>query len=166
MHQYFDSNYSGTHLQCNFYQNYQDFESKLSLIDAQGNDLLGNWIKANHMKVFLGEFGAADAGTNNTLKDFNNCRKDVGYMLQYTQEHAYNAAKPDQGGFIGWTAWRANKHGFTGFGAFNYLQQENDYVYGGDGTPRYTEGLGIAPGQGNSLMTDIFSQYLKPAASN
>ncbi len=156
MHQYFDSNWSGTHSVCQQFSSYAEFEQKLALTDAKGTDVFGNWLKTNSMKVFLGEFGAADNAT---------CSQDMNYMLQYVNEHAYNPQNPVNGGFIGWTTWRANKHGYTGFGAFNFLQAEDDNVYGGNGTPQYTQGYGIAPGQGNNLMTEVLSKYLQPSAS-
>jgi endoglucanase len=153
MHQYFDANWSGTHSTCQQFTSYADFTQKLALTDAQGNDIFGNWLRANGMKVFLGEFGAAVNPT---------CEQDMNYMLQYVNEHAYDAQNPAKGGFIGWTTWRANKHGYTGFGDFNFLQAEDDNVYGGNGTPQYLQGLGIAPGQGNNLMKDVLAKYLQP----
>lgn len=157
MHQYFDSNWSGTHPTCQQFNSYDDFKQKLALEDSHGNDIYGNWLKANNMKVFLSEFGAADNPT---------CQQDVNYMLQFVTEHAYNSATPANGGFIGWTAWRANKHGYTGFSPFNFLQTENDDVYGDNGTKEYQQGYGIAPGQDVPLMTEVFSNYLQKPSIN
>lgn len=145
MHQYFDSNYSGTHQQCIKFQSYQHFKTALKLEDEQGKDIFGQWIKDNNMKIFLGEFGASTD---------NECREDLNYMLRYVEEHAYDTNRPTEGGFIGWTAWRANRHGGgQGFAPFNFLQNEDYTVYGANGDQSSSlPGTGIQKGQGNGLM--------------
>jgi len=148
MHQYLDQDYSGRSEVCQTYSSYQDFKEKMHF-NVNGVDIFGNWVKANNMKVFLGEFGAADNET---------CRQDMGYLLQYVNEHAYDATKPNDGGFIGWTAWRANRHGDQGFSNFNFLQAADGTVYGATGQPG--NGLGIVQGHGNGLMDDFFANYL------
>ncbi len=153
MHQYLDSNYSGLHDTCNQYTSYDDFKQKLDLENNNGQDLFGDWLKTNHMKVFLGEFGAADNAT---------CQQDLNYLLQFVNDHAYDLSKPENGGFIGWTAWRANRHGGdVGFAPFNYLQAADYTVYGGKGTKEASDpGTGIVLGLGNGLMNSVFSNYL------
>lgn len=148
VHQYLDFDFSGRNAVCQSFTSYQDFKEKMHF-DVNGVDIFGNWVKANHMKMFLGEFGAADNDT---------CRQDLGYLLRYVNEHAYDANKPNDGGFIGWTAWRANRHGDRGFADFNFLQATDGTVYGAAGTPG--NGLGIVQGHGNNLMNNFFANYL------
>lgn len=160
MHQYFDYNFSGTHKECQKFNSYQHFTQVMDLIDPQtGADIFGQWMKENNMKVFLGEFGAS-----NEL----NCREDLDYMLRYVNEHAYSDDKPTEGGFIGWTAWRGNRHGNeAAFAAFNFLQAADYTVYGAGGSKDSSPaGTGIVEGLGNSLMLPdkenvfSFSKYL------
>lgn len=152
MHQYFDSDYSGRSDQCISFKSYDDFKAKLNIKEGTPDDL-ASWMKDNRMKVFLTEFGAADNET---------CRQDLNYMMQYVNEHAYDSANPNNGGFIGWTAWRTNRHGGNvGFSPFNYLQKENYNVYGGQGSKNNSlPGTGIAQGLGNGLMDSVFAKYL------
>lgn len=153
MHQYFDYNYSGTHKECKNFASYNEFKQVLALEDVTGTDIFGKWMKDNNMKVFLGEFGASDD---------NICKQDLDYMLRYVDEHTYDESKPNDGGFIGWTAWRANRHGGgEGFAPFNFLQDADYTVYGAAGSKESSPaGTGIARGQGNSLMDSIFNKYL------
>jgi aryl-phospho-beta-D-glucosidase BglC (GH1 family) len=153
MHQYFDSDYSGRSATCNYYSSYDDFKRKLQIEENSANDL-GKWMKDNHMKVLLTEFGAADNAT---------CQQDLNYMLQYLSDHAYDASTPTDGGFVGWTAWRGNRHGGNaGYSPFNYLQQANYTVYGAQGSESNSPaGTGITQGLGNGLMSSVFSNYLK-----
>lgn len=153
MHQYFDSNYSGTHRACIKFDSYSQFKQVMSFEDAAGNDVFGKWIKDNNMKIFLGEFG----GSND-----QNCKEDLNYMLTYISEHAYDAQNPNAGGFIGWTVWRGNRHS----NGFNFLQAADYNVYGAKGSKDSSDaGTGIAAGEANSLMLPdpvfSFSKYLK-----
>lgn len=147
VHQYFNSNYSGTTPDCVQYSSYDDFKQKLGLTDFPA------WMKKNHMKVILSEFGAS---TNAA------CKQDLNYMLRFVTENTYNSTKSEDGGFIGWTAWRANRHtGSTGFAPFNYLQDSNFDVYGAQGyESNPPNGTGIVKGMGNELMNSIFANYL------
>ncbi len=152
VHQYFDSNYSGLHQTCNHYPNYTAFEQDMGLINPSGT--FANWMQQNHQKVMLTEFGGAD-----TLADGSanvDCRQDMSWMLQYMGENAYDAGNPQNGGFIGWAAWRANRNGNWGAAKFNFLQQADQTVYGAPASGT----TGIVQGPGNGLMTDVFSQYL------
>ena len=148
VHQYFDSNYSGTNQQCISYSNYDAFKLALGLSDFV------TWMQTNKMKVMLTEFG----GSTDT-----ECKTALNYMLQFVDENSYTPTKGY--GFIGWTAWRGNRHGNTpAFAPFNFLQAENYDVYGGNGEKG--TGTGIVGGQGNSLMSSVFSNYLtKPTIS-
>ena len=142
MHQYPDSDFSGRSDQC---ITPNEFAEKADL----GG--LSTWIKQNQMKVWLSEFGSA----NNA-----DCRKDLSYLLDFVNANAYSDTNPKAGGFIGWTAWRANRHGNSGFSNFNYLQIANPSVWGGNGK----EG-GIVNGPGNKLLEDLFAdqnKYLTP----
>ena len=154
VHQYFDSNFSGLSQTCNSYSSYHDFEVGMGLIDSSGQDVFAAWMHQNQMKVMLTEFGGAETladGSPNTV-----CRQDMAWMLQYVNDNAYQIAQPTNGGFLGWAAWRANRHGNTGFANFNYLQQADQTVYGAPTAQLF----GIVQGPGNGLMTDVFSQYL------
>jgi endoglucanase len=151
MHQYFDSDYSGRSSTCTQYASYDAFLQAMQLQPNSANDL-GAWMKTNHMKAFLTEFGAAD----NAI-----CQQDLNYVLQYVNQNAYNPQKPNDGGFMGWTAWRANRHGNAGYSPFNYLQQQDYNVYGASGSASSSpEGTGIVQGQGNGLMTSVFANFL------
>jgi endoglucanase len=158
MHQYFDYNYSGTHQECKKFSSYTQFKQVMGLEDSAGNPVFSKWIKDNNMKIFLGEFGASSD---------QNCKEDLSFMLKYVTENAYDANNPNNGGFIGWTAWRTNRHtGSTGFSPFNYLQKEDYTVYGGNGSePIKPDGTGIVKGLGNSLMLPdpvfSFADFLK-----
>lgn len=175
MHQYFNkkeiydglerAEYSGTSPTCfdeadvkalGFQEySYEAFKQKLELSDKTGKDIFGDWLKQNGIKVFLGEFGTADN---------ENCKKNLSYMFRFMNEHAFDANKPSEGGFIGWTAWRANRHGNTpAFAAFNFLQEADYTVYRAPGQKpqpwdKAHEGTGIVGGQGNGLMKDIFTK--------
>jgi endoglucanase len=157
MHQYFDYNYSGTHKECKKFESYSHFKQVMALENAAGVDIFGQWLKTNGLKVFLGEFGASSD---------DNCKEDLNFMLRYVDEHAYDASKSSDGGFIGWTAWRSNRHtGNAGFAPFNYLQAEDYTVYGAGGSKFNSgPGTGIIQGEGNSLMLPdpvfSFSNYL------
>ena len=132
VHQYFDYNMSGIHPSC------------LSLADFQSQanfKQFADWMHDQKMPVILGEFGIPVDST---------CQADMNWLLQQVHANAYSAG---QGGFIGWTAWRSNRHDSFNF---NELQaaDANVYCYGTG------QCLGITKGQANSLMETIFSQYL------
>lgn len=153
VHQYFDSNYSGTHRACMDFGTYSQFQKTLGLVDKDGVDIFKNWYTTNHMKIFLGEFGAS-------LEP--ECQKALNYMLMYVNDHAYNASKNEDGGFIGWTVWRANRHGGDNviFAPFNFLQKENYTVWRAPGY-RTNDGTGITQGPGNDLMNKVLATYLQ-----
>ncbi len=149
VHQYFDSNYSGTNQACNQYASQQAFLEDMGVVDASGTDIFKAWMQQNNMRVMLTEFGGAD----NVY-----CRQDMNWMLQYMQDDAYDSAAPKNGGFIGWAAWRANRNSS---GGFNFLQQADQTVYGAPASGT----TGIVQGTANGLMSDVFGAYLIPPAA-
>ena len=76
----------------------------------------------------------------------------MNYLLNYLSNHPY---KVDQGGFIGWTAWRANRN--LGANENNTLNAANPNVYClSDGS----QCQGIKQGDSNALVTDVLDRYL------
>ena len=134
LHQYFDSNFSGLRQEC---VSLEDFKSRSNL-----NSLM-SWANTNKIPFILGEFGASAQ---------SNCKEDMDYLLNYLSNHPYSA---DQGGFIGWTAWRANRN--LGVNQNNTLNAANPYVYClSDGS----QCQGIKKGDSNALVTDVLDHYL------
>lgn len=86
VHQYFDSNFSGTQATC---------VDPATLKQKLNFDAFMQWVHQNKVKVFVTEFGATTAA---------NCPTDVDTLLSLMQQNAY---QPGQGGFFGWTAWSA-----------------------------------------------------------
>jgi len=77
-HQYFDSDYSGTHEQC---------------VQRPCNKLFVNfveWLKANNLKGFIGEFGAAIN---------RDCKACVEEAINYLEQNSAN--------IVGWAWWAA-----------------------------------------------------------
>lgn len=89
LHQYFDSDNSGTHNTC---ISPSDFKSGFDHYWPQVVD----WMQKNKVPVFLGEFGSPDT---------TNCRADITYLLDHLNGVAYTRAKGY--GVIGWTVWAA-----------------------------------------------------------
>ena len=148
--QFFDWSYDGRNQVCNHYGDYLAFEEDMAVLDGAGTDIFGSWIKKNSMPIFLSAFGGA-----NTLADGSpnlDCRQDMVWMLQYVDTHAYNNKKPQEGGFVGWALWHANRNNI-GLEPFNFLQQANPDVYAGKG---------IMQGTANGLMSDVIAKYLVP----
>lgn len=79
VHQYLDSDYSGTHSSC---------VSKT--IGADTLKSFTSWLRAHHKVGFLGEFGAANNGT---------CMVALDNMLEYMQSN--------KDVWLGWTYWAA-----------------------------------------------------------
>ncbi len=106
------------------------------------------WERANGMKVFLGEFGASPSAE---------CKEVVGYLLDFVNYNAYDG----NSGFVGWTAWRANRHGTF----FNALQKEDNTVYGAPLSAGFGVAHGIVQGPGNDMMNYFTGKgYLRPGA--
>ncbi len=141
--EYFNWDYSGLTDICNHYDDYQSFQEDMGLMDGAGRDIFGAWMQQNGFKVMVSEFGGADSP---------DCRQDIIWLLQYVDTHGYDPKNPNQGGFIGWAAWHANRHD-AGKVPFNFLQQANSSVY----APQ-----GIVQGSANGLMSQVLSHYLVP----
>jgi len=96
VHQYLDSDYSGTHNDC-----LQD----LSTTGDNGFNLdaFTNYLAKNKLKAIVTEFGA---GTN-----ARSCEQPLKQFLTYLKN---NSAQSQESGFVGWTVWS------TGHGWGNY----------------------------------------------
>ena len=96
VHQYLDSDYSGTHDQC---------LSNLMTTGDNGFNLNAfvDYLEQNHLKAIVTEFGA---GT-----DSSSCSSALTTFMNYLSD---NAAKDKDYGFVGWTIWS------TGHGWGNY----------------------------------------------
>ncbi len=94
VHQYLDSDYSGTHDTC-----LQD----LNTTGASGFNLQAfvNYLKANKLKAMVTEFGVG--------KDSSSCSQPLNAFLKYVSVNAYTANKGC--GFVGFTAWSTG-HGW------------------------------------------------------
>ena len=148
--QFFDWSYDGRNQVCNHYANYLAFEEDIGVLDGAGTDIFGAWVKANSMPVFLNGLGGAATLADGTVN--TDCRQDIIWMLQYVDTHAYDNKQPQNGGFVGWALWHANRNN-DGLYHFNFLQQADPTVYGGNG---------ILQGPGNELMSSVISKYLVP----
>ena len=113
------------------------FKSNLNL------SMVINWASSNQIPFILGEFGSSTQ---------INCEKDMDYLLQNLSNHPYT---PNQGGFMGWTAWRANRN--LGPNQNNTLNEANPNVYCLSGG---TQCMGIKQGDSNGLVADVLSHYL------
>lgn len=91
VHQYLDSNYSGTQSQC------------VANISSFNTDAFINYLQTNRLKAIVTEFGA---GT-----DSGSCANTLNLFMQFLQA---NSAKNKDYGFVGWTIWS------TGHGWGNY----------------------------------------------
>ncbi len=148
VNQFFDWSYNGQNQICNHYDTYLAFEEDMGVLDGAGKDIFGAWMAQNQMPVFLNAFGGAA-----TLSDGSpnlDCRQDIAWMLQYVDTHAYDNKNPQQGGFVGWALWHANRHN-RGEVSFDFLQAADPEVYGS---------TGILPGTANALMSDLIAKYL------
>ena len=108
VHQYLDSDYSGTGDHC---------QTDLSTIGPNGFNLdkFVQYLKNNQLKAIVTEFGAG--------KDSNSCKPALTGFLQYLKD---NAADSDHDyGFVGWTAWSSGH----GWGDYNLLVAPNSYQW-------------------------------------
>ncbi|MDA0910023.1 MAG: cellulase family glycosylhydrolase [Proteobacteria bacterium] len=106
VHQYLDSDFSGTHDQC------------LQDITTTGDngfnlDAFVSYLKANKFKAIVTEFGVG--------KDQASCAKPLGDFLAYMKSHAYT--ETNGYGFVGWTAWSTGH----GWGDYNLNITPNDW---------------------------------------
>lgn len=105
VHQYLDSDYSGTHDDC-----LQD----LTTTGPNGFNLNAfvDYLTSNKLKAVVTEFG--------TGRNATSCRAPLTQFMQYLQD---NSAKDKDSGFAGWTIW-ATGHGW---GDYNLRVQPNSY---------------------------------------
>lgn len=101
VHQYFDSNYSGTQNNC---------IANLSSINMQQ---FVDYLKKNHLKAIVTEFGTGRG---------NNCMQDLNQFLTALKQNAYTSQKGY--GFIGWTAWSAG-HAWGGYPGYTLYIDKN-----------------------------------------
>lgn len=108
VHQYLDSDYSGTHDQC---------VTNLSTTGDDGFNLNAfvDYLQANHLKAVVTEFGAgADSAT---------CQTALSQFMNYLQD---NAANNKDYGFVGWTIWSTGH----GWGDYNLRVTPDSYQMG------------------------------------
>lgn len=105
VHQYLDSDYSGTHQEC-----LQD----LSTTGPNGFNLneFVDYLEENQLKAMVTEFGS---GQNS-----GSCSAPLTQFMQYLQD---NSSKNKDYGFAGWTVWSAGH----GWGGYNLRVQPNSY---------------------------------------
>jgi endoglucanase len=106
VHQYLDSDYSGTHDNC-----LQD----LNTTGPNGFNLNAfvQYLQDNKLKAMVTEFGVG--------RDQNSCSQPFNDFLTYLNGNAYT---PEKGyGFLGWTAWSTGH----GWGDYNLRIQPNDW---------------------------------------
>ena len=113
-HQYLDSNYSGTHDDC---------QSNLKTTGPDGFNLNAfvDYLQQNRLKAIVTELG--------TGRDSASCKPALTAFLNYMKD---NSAKNKDYGFIGWTIWSAGH----GWGDYNlrvtpvsyHMQVMQDYL--------------------------------------
>lgn len=96
VHQYLDSDYSGTKDNC-----LQDLSTTGQ--DGFNLDAFTDYLKKNQLKAIVTEFGTG----NNAAS----CSAPLNNFMQYLQE---NSAKDKNYGFVGWTIWSSG-HGWGGY---------------------------------------------------
>lgn len=106
VHQYLDSNYSGTHDQCQ--QNIMTTGT-----DGFNLDQFTDYLKENQFKAIVTETGV---GHNQ-----QSCSKPFSDFLSYLRTHAYTSEK--QYGFVGWTIWSTGH----GWGNYNLRVKPHDW---------------------------------------
>ncbi len=108
VHQYLDSNYSGTHNNC-----LTDLTTTGS--DGFNLDAFVAYLQQNNLKAIVTEFGG---GTDST-----SCQIALTKFLSYLQE---NSAKDKDYGFVGWTIWSTGH----GWGNYNLRVTPSSYQMG------------------------------------
>ncbi|MCE3044800.1 glycoside hydrolase family 5 protein [Legionella sp. 16cNR16C] len=107
VHQYLDSDYSGTHNDC-----LQDLTTKGP--NAFNLDEFVDYLQENKLKAIVTEFGT---GTN-----AGSCSAPLQQFMQYLQE---NSAKGKDYGFAGWTVWSTGH----GWGGYNLRVKPDSYQF-------------------------------------
>ena len=105
VHQYLDSDYSGTHDQC---------LTDLTTTGSDGFNLVAfvDYLKSNRLKAIVTEFGSG--------KDSQTCSLALTAFMDYLKT---NAAKNGESGFIGWTIWSTGH----GWGDYNLRVTPTSY---------------------------------------
>lgn len=106
VHQYLDSNYSGTHNSC--LQN-------ITTTGPNGFNLQSfvNYLQRNQFKAIVTEFGV---GSNQ-----QSCSTPLNAFLTYLSNNSYSVSKGY--GFVGWTVWSTGH----GWGNYNLRVRPNDW---------------------------------------
>lgn len=91
VHQYLDSDFSGTHDQC------------ISDLSSMNGDAFVQYLQQNKMQAMVTEFGA---GT-----DSSSCANTMNLFMQFLKA---NSSKGKDYGFLGWTIWSTG-HGWGGY---------------------------------------------------
>jgi endoglucanase len=108
VHQYFDSDYSGTHDQC---------LTDLNTTGPDGYNLpeFVNYMQQNQLKAIVTEFGTGAGSASCSIA-----------LMSFMQYLIDNAAKDKNYGFIGWTIWSTGH----GWGDYNLRVKPTSYQMG------------------------------------
>ncbi|WP_173237970.1 cellulase family glycosylhydrolase [Legionella antarctica] len=105
VHQYLDSDYSGTHDTCQ-----QDLKTEGP--DGFNLDAFTQYLEKNRLKAMVTEFG--------TGNNASSCSQPLNEFMQYMQD---NAIKDKDFGFVGWTIWSTGH----GWGGYNFRVKPDSY---------------------------------------
>ncbi len=105
VHQYLDSDYSGTHADC-----LQDLKTKGE--NGFNLDAFVDYLKENQLQAIVTEFGVGQNATS--------CTPALTQFMDYLKS---NTAQNSNYGFVGWTIWSSGH----GWGGYNLRVQPNDY---------------------------------------
>lgn len=106
VHQYLDSDFSGTHDDC---------QSDLSTQGSQGFNLgaFADYLQENQLKAMVTEFGVG--------KNSGSCSSALNQFMQYLQD---NSSQNKDYGFSGWTIWSTGH----GWGDYNLRVKPDSYA--------------------------------------
>jgi endoglucanase len=109
VHQYLDSDYSGTHDEC---------LTDLSTTGVNGFNLqaFADYLKQNQFKAMVTEFGGG--------RDTASCSIALNSFLDYLSSNAYDDSSANHSGFLGYTIWSAG-HGWGD--GYNLRVKPNSY---------------------------------------
>lgn len=108
VHQYLDSDFSGTHDQCMM-------DLTTTGVNGFNLDAFIDYLNRNHLKAIVTEFGAG--------KDSQTCTQAMNTFLTYLKA---NSAKDRDSGFVGWTIWSVGH----GWGDYNLRVTPASYQMG------------------------------------
>lgn len=105
VHQYLDSNYSGTHDDC---------QQNLNSTGPSGFNLdaFVDYLQTNQLQAMVTEFG--------TGRNASSCREPLSQFMTYLKEHSSNKKAY---GFLGWTIWSTGH----GWGDYNLRVKPTSY---------------------------------------